>query len=312
MFDTSNKLLNSYKCNRINENSNSLSGFDLFAVSYENMLQLYVDLQIINNNLNGQSDYYSLEGFIGNRVNFEYDKAKREINLYKINIWLYNLINDTSLGLSKQRKDAMLAAARELINKEYELAFIAGVLGNIKNEGDIGLFESSSYSSNKPDYLEYMDTYYNYRAEYSRQNIVDKKLSIVYNMILELEPNSWRDPVTDSRRGFGLGSVQWTFSRCKRLVENYIKVANGSDSISIEQATEAESMTIVQELEEDSDYKPIYPDWLKDNEGILYSDIAAYNAGYDVTIRYERPTDGTIKAPKRAEDAQEIFNVMKN
>ncbi len=71
-------------------------------------------------------------------------------------------------------------------------------------------------------------------------------------------------------------------------------------------------MTVVEELEEDSLYNHIYPEWLEANEGNLYSDIAAYNTGYDVTIEYERPTDSINKAPKRAEDAREIFNIMKN
>lgn len=58
---------------------------------------------------------------------------------------LDNLKNDTSLGLSADKKAAMLVAAERLLNENYEVEFVAGVLGNIQNEGTPGKFESSYY-----------------------------------------------------------------------------------------------------------------------------------------------------------------------
>ena len=70
-------------------------------------------------------------------------------NSKKIQRMLNNLKNDTSLGLTKEKKTAMLMAAERLLNDNYKLAFVAGVLGNIQNEGNVGQFESSNYKSNQ-------------------------------------------------------------------------------------------------------------------------------------------------------------------
>ena len=42
------------------------------------------------------------------------------------------------------------------------------------------------------------------QSEYSGQNILDKNLSDVYNLLLQLEDDSWM------KGKFGLGSVHWT------------------------------------------------------------------------------------------------------
>jgi hypothetical protein len=41
------------------------------------------------------------------------------------------LTNDTSLGLSKGKKEAMIDIATSLLNEGYDSAFVAGVLSNI-------------------------------------------------------------------------------------------------------------------------------------------------------------------------------------
>jgi hypothetical protein len=206
----------------------------------------------------------------------------------------------------------MVSAASKLLDKNFELAFIAGVLGNIKNEGSIGLFEKSNYVSNpslKPDYLKYMEKYYSYGKEYSGKNITEKNLSVVPAMLEKLEPNSWRDEKTKERRGFGLGSAQWTFKRTKDIVEIYNKVASSRDTITFEEAAEAESIMFVQELM--GKEKRVYTDWQEDNQGNLDSGKAAYEAGYAVCTKYERPTNAEAKAHGRAIAAQKIYDVMK-
>ena len=80
-----------------------------------------------------------------------------------------NLKNDTSLGLGKQKKNAMVMAAERMFQEGYEVEFIAGMLGNIQNEGAAGKFESSAYISHpeqEPGYLKYMDEHFNYRKEF--------------------------------------------------------------------------------------------------------------------------------------------------
>lgn len=52
------------------------------------------------------------------------------------------ILNDTSLGLSADKKRSLASIAEALLNEGYEQAFIAGVLGNIACEGSFGKFES--------------------------------------------------------------------------------------------------------------------------------------------------------------------------
>ena len=55
-----------------------------------------------------------------------------------------------------------------LFDNGYETAFVAGILGKINHEANLGYFESSAYINhpeNEPDYLKYMDKYYSYRTK---------------------------------------------------------------------------------------------------------------------------------------------------
>jgi len=63
-----------------------------------------------------------------------------------------------NLKVSASKKEAMLAAAEAMVGS-YDARFIAGLLGNIQDEGTPGLFESSNYKSNpsaEPAYLKYI------------------------------------------------------------------------------------------------------------------------------------------------------------
>ena len=229
------------------------------------------------------------------------------------NDWLSNLKNDTSISLTSEKKKAMITAASVLIEQKFELAFIAGVLGNIKNEGNIGMFESSNYVSSpgdKPDYLKYMDKFHNYRNDYSGQSIEGKSLSKLNSILTKFNNMKWYDTQEKSRVGFGLGCVQWTFDRTYQLIGIYIEVAKGSDRITEAQATEAEGIMVVRELT-GTYYNKVYMPWLNANQRNLDSSQAAYNAVYDVCMKYEKPKNANSKAPIRAKDAQVIYTVMK-
>ncbi|WP_349944232.1 hypothetical protein ABFV83_12405 [Lacrimispora sp. BS-2] len=89
-----------------------------------------------------------------------------------------------------------------------------------------------------------------------------------------------------------------------------MEVAKGSDTITEEQATEAEGIMVVRELT-GTYYNRVYMPWLNTNQGNLDSSQAAYNAGYDVCMKYENPKNANSKAPIRAKDAQAIYAVMK-
>lgn len=168
-----------------------------------------------------------------------------------------------------------------------------------------GRFESSNYVSNpaaKPQYLVYMDNKYDYRNEYSGQNIMNKNLNDVYSLLLQLEEDKWK------KGKFGLGSVQWTGSRTKTLVEIYIEETCTSGNISFDQMLKPESIMISREL--GGNYGYIYSDWLTANSDNLNSSNAAYSAGYYLCTQYEMPKDYEAKAPNRAKTAELLYGVM--
>lgn len=208
------------------------------------------------------------------------------------------------------KKDTLVAMAEVLLDDGYAPAFVAGILGNILVEGDCGRFESSAYISNpdaEPDYLVYMDENYDYREKYSYKLIYEGiSLQEVYNMILELGPEG------ANGRGscFGLGCLQWTsYERIKRLVENYIEVAGGADTITLAQVQEAEGMTVSYEL--NNTYRSVYTTWQSENADQNTTE-AAFAAGVIVCVRYGVPVGYNTEDVQntRGALAEAVYNVM--
>lgn len=212
------------------------------------------------------------------------------------------LKNDTSLGMSNEKKATAVAMAYELEKAGYPESFIAGMLGNILSEGNHGLFERSAYSNpaEKPKYLVYMDENYDYRNKYSGQNVEGKSLSGLYSLICELEAGGYEGK-------FGLGCIQWTGSRTKTLIETYMEVANGSDTISKADISKAEGLMMIKELEKSYSY--VYNGWKNKNSNVNSSD-AAYSAGYDVCYKYEVPANREVKAVQRGDKSRLVYNVI--
>ena len=188
---------------------------------------------------------------------------------------------------SLRKKDTLAAMAQVLLDDGFAPAFVAGLLGNIIEEGDCGRFESSAYLSNpdaEPDYLVYMDENYDYRDKYSYRLIYEGiSLQEVYAMVLELGPEG------ANGRGscFGLGCMQWTsYNRIKRLLENYLEAADGADTITLAQVQEAEGITISYELR--NTHKKVYTDWQTANPE-QDTEEAAYDAGVKVCTSYGIP-----------------------
>lgn len=207
---------------------------------------------------------------------------------------LDNLKNDTSLGLSADKKAAMLVAAERLLNENYEVEFVAGVLGNIQNEGTPGKFESSYYvSSSKPPYLEYMDTHFDYQNKFSGKSIQEVGISAALELAKKAEESGYQGK-------FGLGMIQWTESRTIGLLESYQKYAS-SDKPTKEECIEAEVNFLLDELE--GDYAYIYDDWKEGSR-------TAGSAGELVCRYYERPHDKKTQAVLRAENAQKIYDIL--
>ena len=204
-----------------------------------------------------------------------------------------------------EKKETLAIIGQLLFDNGYETAFVAGVLGNINHEASIGLFESSAYISHpedEPKYLKYMDQYYSYRTKYSGKLITEVSLDELNTLLNKLKNDKWE------KGKFGLGCVQWTGERTLNLFKIYRSENNNGDSISFNQATNAEGKLIINEFS--NDYKYIYNNWKKENENKINSENAAYNAASKICLDYERPSDMENKAKTRGNTAKKIYKIM--
>jgi hypothetical protein len=216
-----------------------------------------------------------------------------------------NLEDDTTLNISSSTRETLVAMGQILLDKGFKVGFVAGMLGNIVHEAKVGQFENSTYTSNpsaKPDYLEYMDNNYNYNQVYSNKNIMD--IGIAKTKIIS---DASTNESANLRKGFGLGCIQWTFSRNKTLFKLYEEECDSNGFPTKQQCCKVEGNMICTELLTSPAYKSIYKDWLSNYEG---TDNEAYEAGKMLCLRYERPKGKEEKAPKRADSAKNIYNVM--
>ena len=203
------------------------------------------------------------------------------------------------------QKNTLTIIGNLLFDNEYEVSFVAGVLANIYHEADIGRFESSAYDNHpndKPQYLEYMDNDYNYRKKYSNKLITEVSLNDLSEVLEKCKANDWK------KGKFGLGCVQWTEERTYTLFQLYQQKCNYSDKITIEQATAAEGEMIINELK-GNDYKYIYNEW-KNNNADKNTDLSAYNAAYNICIKYEQPDDTINRGIVRGNTAKDMYKIM--
>ena len=54
-------------------------------------------------------------------------------------------------------------------------------------------------------------------------------------------------------------------------------------------------------------YKSVYNTWKKNNSSSINSQTAAYNAAYDVCVKYEAPSDKYNKAVTRGNFAKLVY-----
>ena len=132
--------------------------------------------------------------------------------------------------------------------------------------------------------------------------ITEVSLSELKRVVDKLEKSNWKNGK------FGIGSAQWTGERTKKIVDLYIKYANGNDKITYLQACEAEAEMIGDELEKN--YRSVYTNWKKTHEGNLNSAVAAHEAGKTVCLNYEAPADKNNKVKERVKYAEDIFKAM--
>ena len=203
---------------------------------------------------------------------------------------------DKGLNVTGSKKTAMITAARELLVKGYDSKFVAGVLGNIQNEGTPGKFESSNYKSNpaaKPEYLRYMDANYGYATKCSGRTLSEVGISVASDMSAKAEASGYKGK-------FGLGMVQWTGGRATSLIEFY-KTKTSKNNPTESECASIEASYIVKELE--TSYSYVYKNW-------KMGQATAASAGDIVCREYERPRYKNTEAVSRAANANEIYKIM--
>ena len=217
------------------------------------------------------------------------------------------ILDDSSLGLSADKKRTMATITDTMLNAGFEPAFICGVLGNIAKEGSFGLFEGTT-STGHTDYMRYMTKYYQYYTKYSYKYIYNCNFAEVCKIDAELYAMNYQNSET-GRCGFGLGCCQWTFGRTHGLILKYKEIAGNSSTITYEQTMLAECLYIVQEL--NGSKKSVYTNWKSQNSSNLSSVAAANSAARIFCTQYERPSGYSTEKVQgsRAAMAENIYNV---
>ena len=205
-------------------------------------------------------------------------------------------------NITEQKRETLVDFCEKLLNYGYEPSFIAGILGNIKYEGCVGLFENSFYrnKTRKPAYLKNMEKY-DYDKKYSLKYIYDDfSLFELRDLLEELKINKFT-------ARFGLGAAQWTGNRTYRLMHFYLEETGLKEKISKEQTTSAEMKLLLNELIYDEEYNKIYPEWKEKNKNLNTED-AAYNAGVLFCKGFEKPK--VDKSKERGNESKKLYNFM--
>lgn len=185
----------------------------------------------------------------------------------------------------------------------FEREFIAGVVGNVYNEGKFGLFESSAYKSNKPSYLVHMDDEHEYK-EVSGKKISQVGIDALTNLQGSCE--------FSKTHRFGFGCVQWTDpDRISKLIEMYEKECPKGSYPTEDQCIKVEMEFMTYELT--NTYKKVYSNWKENNEK-KDNEIKVKQAAIDICTKYEKPSGykTSEKQKPRIDKALEWYRAMEN
>lgn len=132
----------------------------------------------------------------------------------------------------------------KMLNQGYSLEIIAGMIGNVINEGKPGYFESSAYKnlSKKPDYLVHMDSKHAYNTLVSGKMLTD----VGTNALILLKNDNG---CLAELHMFGLGTNQWTGARGEKLIKKYIDKFGNNAFPTKEECAEIEVDFMLEELD---------------------------------------------------------------
>lgn len=217
---------------------------------------------------------------------------------------IHHLVNwdQEKIKLAKYVTQAMLAQG-------YRKEFIAGVVGNVVNEGRFGKFESSAYEGenlkNKPKYLDHMDKYHNYANVASGLFLKDLGIQIFDKLKRTSECEKNIDEKGNSLHKYGLGFVQWTGDRYDILEAKYKEKFGNEGKPTYEQCRDLEIGYMLEEFSNNvTGIVTKVNDKLKEQSGV--------EAVSSITIlvhdEYESPKEGSLS--KRIEDAKLWYQVL--
>ena len=201
---------------------------------------------------------------------------------------------------SEPKRTYMSIIGTVLLNNDYPLSFVAGMLANVYYESNVGEFESSNVN-NKPERLKYLESKFKYNKDYSGKSISQVSLNELLKMIVNIKTN-WKGY-------FGLGCFQWNKNDSAKLVNLYIKQGS-RDKITMENAAIAEGKMIIEDMR--NEFKGIYIEW--DAWNNKYNEQVAGDAGDILCYRYV----DSVKIPRYTNcrevknTAVKIFNIIKN
>ncbi len=234
--------------------------------------------------------------------------CKITVTTPRIKAILDNIQNCSNSIIYDSRKNICVELALQMITDNYELSFVSGVLANIMSEGDLGQFEIYG-----KDYTHYLDTDLRgpnyYSNNFSGKTIMEVNFQEVLDMIYDLKTRSNNSAYIDGKRvGFGLGCIQWSFTRTYKLADFYKEEAGESTTITTEQAISAEVKMVIYELSFGA-YKSIEPSWRNSCININSSE-AAYIAGSTICQIYVVPGDTANQMEIRGKRAKAIYEAI--
>ncbi|MCR4831860.1 MAG: hypothetical protein K5883_10465 [Pseudobutyrivibrio sp.] len=212
-------------------------------------------------------------------------------------------------------EDIQIIAAN-LFKNNYNVSFVAGMLGNVFIEGDFGNLEGVNPGTNteykywnvvnKQAYTDeesgYTYTYYN---DFSFRHIYDVDYKVYKKLIGPIMEEA--EPLQDI---IGCGSVQWTeYSRYKLLMECYEeadKLGNNDGQISYDECVLGETKCMLKELSIDGNFHSVVVDCNHDD-----SVSAAQTNAKIICKEYEKPSKKDEKLDERMKAAKDIYNAMK-
>lgn len=228
----------------------------------------------------------------------------------------------------------MISTARVMlkVEKMFDPKFIAGTLGNIKNEGVMGQFEETGGDGIKYCYQQCVNDCYEYNKYYSGKTITNigiseartfsdkvkkseneknEKCTVKKRCILSEKDGTYLNAGDKCEAKFGIGIIQWTSYEkgngirkdgLLKAYEDFKENNNNNNFPSKDECIKIESKYLVDEMESKT-YK-IYDYWLENGPH------TPYDAGYIICTDFIGNTKSEAK--KRGNYAEVIYAAMYN